>query len=87
MHEHSLTSGLIHTIESLAQQQRAGKIVTVNVVLGALSNISPDHFRQHFEEAAHGTVVEHALLTIREDDDIEDRNALHVVLESVEFEE
>jgi hydrogenase nickel incorporation protein HypA/HybF len=87
MHEHSLTSGLIRKIESLAHDQHAARVVTVNVVLGALSNISADHFREHFDAAARGTLAESALLTVRESGDLHDPNALHVVLESVEFEE
>jgi hydrogenase nickel incorporation protein HypA/HybF len=87
MHEHSLTSGLIHTIDTLAREHGAKRAVAVNVVLGALCNISAEHFREHFVEAARDTVARDARLFIRTEDDIQDPNALHVMLESVEFEE
>jgi hydrogenase nickel incorporation protein HypA/HybF len=86
MHERSLTTGLLHTIESLGAEHHAVRAITVHVVIGALANISPDHFREHFEESAQGTIAEGADLGIREDDDIQSDHALHVVLESVEFE-
>ncbi len=87
MHEHSLTSGLIKKITSLAQEHGAHRAVAVNVALGALSNISPEHFREHFVTAAAGTVAEDALINIHVESDIMDANAQHIMLESVEFEE
>lgn len=86
MHESSLTSGLLRTIETLASARGGARPVRVNVVLGALSNISADHFREHFVQAARGTICEPALLVVREDDDIQAGHALDVMLESVEFE-
>lgn len=87
MHELSLTSGLIRTIEALALEHRATKVVTVSVLLGALSNISEAHFRDHFTTAARGTIAETAILVVLVGDDIEHPNAQHVMLESVEFDE
>jgi hydrogenase nickel incorporation protein HypA/HybF len=87
MHERSLTSGLLHTIETLGAEHHAVRAVAVDVVIGALANISPDHFREHFEESARGTIAQGASLRIREDDDVQSDQALHVVLESVEFEQ
>jgi hydrogenase nickel incorporation protein HypA/HybF len=85
MHEHSLTSGLLKKITSLAQEQNAQRVVAVNVTLGALCSISPDHFREHFVAAAAGTVAEDAFLNIIVNDDFMDSNAQQIMLESVEF--
>ncbi len=85
MHESSLTSGLLRKIETLAAVRGGAAPLKVHVVLGALSNISAGHFREHFVQAARGTICERADLAIREDDDIQAAHALDVMLESVEF--
>lgn len=87
MHEHSLTSGLIHTIESLAREHHSPRVISVTIALGALSNISEGHFREHFVAAARDTIARDALLTIRQESDIGSLNAQQIMLESVEFEE
>jgi len=49
-------------IDVIAREQGARRVVGVKVRLGALSNISPAHFREHFEAAATGTIAEAARL-------------------------
>ena len=51
MHEFSLMADLLRKIEQLAKDADADKVTAVKVKLGALSHITPDHFREHFEEA------------------------------------
>jgi len=58
MHEFSLIKDLIHKITKIAHEQHASKVLSVTVKLGALSHISPDHFREHFIHASHGTITE-----------------------------
>ena len=54
--------------------------------LGALSQFSPGHFREHFEEEAEGTLAQGAVLDIVEEEDPMDPDALHVLVRSVDLE-
>jgi hydrogenase nickel incorporation protein HypA/HybF len=62
MHEYSLMRGLMRKIESVARDNQARRVVGVRVRLGALSHMTPEHFREHFEHAARGTLAEDARL-------------------------
>lgn len=84
MHELSLIKDLVRKITSVACEHKAGKIVSVTVKLGALSHISPDHFREHFNHATHGTVAEGAKLHIEIVNDINNPTAQEVLLENIE---
>jgi hydrogenase nickel incorporation protein HypA/HybF len=86
MHESSLVAGLIGRLEALSREQGSARIVSVKVRLGALSHISAEHFRGHFDQAARGTVAEGASLDVEALTDIRDASAQDVVLESVEVE-
>lgn len=84
MHELSLIKDLIQKIISIAHEQRASKVVAVTVKLGALSHISPDHFREHFNHATRGTVAEEARLNIKVIKNVKDPLSQEVHLESIE---
>jgi len=84
MHEFSLIKDLIQKIISIAHEQRASKVVAVTVKLGALSCISPGHFREHFNHATRGTVAEEARLNINIVNDMNDPTAQEVLLENIE---
>ena len=84
MHESSLMTGLLKKITSVAIQQKAKKIVSVGIKLGALSNISADHFKEHFVEAAKDSIAEGATLNIEESTDITDQNAQDILVTEVE---
>lgn len=84
MHEFSLMADLLRKIEQLAKANEAEKVTSVRVKLGALSHITPDHFREHFEEAIVGTVAEGAALEVKQCDDQGDPNAQDILLESVD---
>ena len=84
MHESSLINDLIRKISTIAHEQRARKVLSVTVKLGALSHISPDHFREHFVHASHGTISEGARLTIIVMTDATDPQSQEVLLENVE---
>jgi hydrogenase nickel incorporation protein HypA/HybF len=86
MHEASLIAGLLRTVEAVVSEQGGGKVVGVAVKLGALSHISPQHFRDHFARGAKGTILEGARLDIEVLTDTADARAQGVVLESVEVE-
>ena len=86
MHEFSLMKDLMRKIDSIARDHGARKIVGVKVKLGALAHISPEHFQEHFVEAAANTVAAGARLDIEELKDETDPRAQDILLESVEVE-
>ena len=86
MHELSLLSDLLRKITSVAQEQNAEKVVSIQVKLGALCHLSAAHFREHFAHATCGTVAEGAQLELEVLTDQTDPNAQEIVLESVTIE-
>jgi hydrogenase nickel incorporation protein HypA/HybF len=87
MHEFSLINDLMRKIDAIAREQGARRVVGVKVRLGALSHLSPDHFREHFEAAATGTIAEAARLDIETLRDERDPHSQDVLLDSVEVED
>lgn len=87
MHEHSLIANLLKQIESVTVASGASRVVGVTVRLGALSNISPEHFREHFVNETPGTLAEGARLEVTRGSSATDPYAQQIVLESVEVEE
>ena len=86
MHEASLMMNLMHRVEEIARNERAQRIVSVSIWLGALSHISADHFAEHFERAAVGTLAEGAQLDIKVSNDPRHVNAQDMMLENVQVE-
>jgi hydrogenase nickel incorporation protein HypA/HybF len=86
MHEHGLMNGLMRQIRAVAAAEGARKVVKVSVWLGALSHMSPEHFAEHFVDAAAGSLAEGAELDCEVSDDPGDPRALDVVLKTVEVE-
>lgn len=87
MHETALIANLIKKIEQIARANDASKVIGVKVKLGALSEISPGHFREHFEAESPGTIAEGAVLEIEVSNDINDLEALSIVLKDVVVED
>jgi hydrogenase nickel incorporation protein HypA/HybF len=85
MHEASLLQDILGKIESVARQNEVERVLKVRVRLGALSHISAEHFREHFEAAVPGTAAEGAELEIEVLSDIHDPLAQEIVLDSVEL--
>lgn len=86
MHEASLMTDLMHQLQKIADTEKAERITEVHVWLGALSHMSREHFTEHFETAAKGTIAEGANLKITVSDDPDDPNAQTIILEGVEVE-
>jgi hydrogenase nickel incorporation protein HypA/HybF len=86
MHEASLMKDLLNQITVLATEQKAKRITRVSVWLGALSHMSKEHCREHFEQATPGSIAEGAELDIFLSDDIEDPNAQDLLLKSIDVE-
>jgi hydrogenase nickel incorporation protein HypA/HybF len=87
VHEASLIADLLHQIMAIMRQQGTGRVVGVTVKLGALSHISPAHFREHFVRGARGTITEGARLTLEIGHDPGDPRAQDVGLDCLEVEE
>ncbi len=83
MHERALLQDLMAKILAVAAAE-GGRVVRIRVWLGALSHFTPEHFREHFADAARGTVAEGAVVDAVLDEDLTDPRAAGVVLESVE---
>ena len=64
MHEMSMLRGLMQQIDALARRNGPGRVRVVRLKLGPLAHIEPDHLREHFVEAARGTVAESARLDV-----------------------
>lgn len=86
MHEMSLLADLMKKIDVVAREQRAKRVAVVTVRLGALAHISPDHLREHFEEAAVGTIAEGAEFVVIEVPGEDHPEAQDIVLDSVDVE-
>ena len=87
MHERSLILNLIKKMQLLSANNGDAKITRVNVKLGALSHISPEHFREHFENDSIDTVAEGAQLDIEVLTDETADNAQEIILDSIDIEE
>jgi len=77
----SLLRGLFTQIDSIAREHRAGRVTVVRLKLGPLAHIEPEHLREHFVEAACGTVAESARLEIETTDELHE-----LTLESLDVE-
>lgn len=64
MHEMSLIADLLRKITTEVQRAGARRACRVRVRLGALAHISPEHFREHFEQGTQETVAAGAALDI-----------------------
>jgi hydrogenase nickel incorporation protein HypA/HybF len=87
MHEFSLMADLLRKIEFVALQEGAPKVSGVKVRLGALCQISAEHFHDHFTSASRGTVAEGAELAIEVATDAADPRAQDIYVESLTLEE
>jgi hydrogenase nickel incorporation protein HypA/HybF len=83
VHESSLIADLLEKIEAVAHEHSADKVTAIEISIGALSGIGPDHLREHFNAAAAGTVAEGAELRLNMD---EDPLSTGLLLQSVELE-
>jgi hydrogenase nickel incorporation protein HypA/HybF len=86
VHEQSLIEGLVRRLSEVAAAEGARRVTTVRVWCGALSHFTPEHFREHFERAAAGSLAEGAAVEVELSDDVTHPDAAGVRLESVEVE-
>lgn len=86
MHETGIVRDLVHRLESAARDAGARRVLSVAVRLGALSQFSPEHFREHFDEEVRGTLAEGLALRILTSEDAADAFAQDVMMESIDLE-
>lgn len=86
MHETGIVRDFVRQLEQVASDSGAEAVSGVEVWLGALSQFTPHHFREHFEDESKGTIAEGAKLDIHASEDAADPNALYVMIRSVDLE-
>lgn len=86
MHETSLLKGLIRRIDAQAGVEGARRVIGVSVWLGALTDMTAEHFIEHFEHASAGTLAEGAHVEVTVSDDMLHPDAQQVLLQSLEVE-
>jgi hydrogenase nickel incorporation protein HypA/HybF len=77
---------LLRKLEAEAGAGGGRRVTGIRVRLGALSHFSDAHFREHFEDAARGTVAEGAAVETELRTDPTEPGAQGIVLESIELE-
>jgi hydrogenase nickel incorporation protein HypA/HybF len=87
MHEAALVRDIVHRMEDLARSTGARRVTGARIWLGALSHLSPEHFREHFAIEARNTIAEQAMLDIELSDDSGDPHALQIRLASLDLDE
>jgi hydrogenase nickel incorporation protein HypA/HybF len=74
---------LMLKILSVAEAE-GGQVTSINVWLGALSHMSPSHFKEHYVQSALGTVAEKAVINIEKSDNIHHPRAQDIILNSIQ---
>ena len=87
MHERALMRDVVGRIVEVAHGEGASGVAKVSVRLGALSHFTPEHFREHYVDAARGTAAEGAIVEATLDEDLAAPHAQGVLVESIELEE
>jgi hydrogenase nickel incorporation protein HypA/HybF len=76
---------VLREILAVADAEGAVRVARVRVWLGALSHFTPEHFREHYQDAARRTIAAEAEIEATLDGDPADPNAQGVVIESVDI--
>jgi len=84
MHEMSLMTNLMRQIEVLAKEHQATRVCGIKIRLGALSHFSKEHFKEHFDIVAKGSLAEGAQLDIELLADEDDPLAYDVIIEEID---
>lgn len=84
MHEFSLIADLFKKVETVVRENDAEHASKITIQLGALAHISPDHLKEHIDQASPGTPIEGAEIEINLTSE-EHPQAQEIVLESLEI--
>jgi hydrogenase nickel incorporation protein HypA/HybF len=87
MHETALVRDIVRRIDEFARATNARRVTGAKVWLGALSHLSAEHFREHFAMEARDTLAAAAVLEIEVSEDLDDPDAQHVRLASVDLDQ
>ncbi len=87
MHEMSLMADLLRKVNEIAGKEAGATVTGLRVKLGAFAHISPDHFREHWEQATAEGPLARAKLEVWLNDDQAAPDAADIVLESVSVED
>jgi hydrogenase nickel incorporation protein HypA/HybF len=87
MHETALVRDVVQRMVEVARSTGACRVAGATIWLGALSHMSAEHFREHFDVEARDTVAAGAVLEIEMSNDPYDTHAQQVRLASVDLEE
>lgn len=85
MHEQAQMKDLVAKVLAVAEENDAKRVVRIKVKLGALSHFTPEHFEEHWLDAAAGTIAEGCKIEAELSGDLSDPQAQGVVLEDVEI--
>jgi hydrogenase nickel incorporation protein HypA/HybF len=85
MHETGIVRDLVRRMDQAAREAGATRVSGASVWLGALSQFSPAHFRAHFDDEAHGTLAEGAVLRIEVSQDPLHPQAQSVMMQSLDL--
>jgi hydrogenase nickel incorporation protein HypA/HybF len=85
MHETALVRDVVRRINELARATNARRVTGAKIWLGALSHLSPEHFREHFVVEARNTPAAGVVLDIEMSQDPGDPHAQHVRLQAVDL--
>ncbi|MBC8345882.1 MAG: hydrogenase maturation nickel metallochaperone HypA [Candidatus Marinimicrobia bacterium] len=86
MHELTLLNDLLKKVREIAVQEKAKKVKSVSIWLGAMSHISASHFKEHFDLATKDSDLEGVPLNIETSDDAFHPQAQDILLRSVDVE-
>lgn len=84
MHERAVLNDLMNKINALSAQSGATRVLKISVQLGALSHMSEDHFKEHFSDAALGSIAEYAEVEAFQSTDIHDPHANGIILKKID---
>ena len=73
---------IVAAIKSKLNGKESARVKKINIVIGALDHINPDHFEFHFRTRVKGTFLEEAELIFRKD---EANPVMRTYVESVEL--
>lgn len=87
MHDQALMVDLLEKIEQVTRAEGASAVRTIRVSLGALSHMTPEHFREHFADIAPGTLAAGARIeaVCETDTTADDAGGIRIVSLEVEY--
>ncbi len=86
MHEMTLLNDLLKKVREVAKSEQGKRVKSISVWLGAMSHISADHFKEHFDWATKDSDLDGVPLNIETSTDAFHPQAQDILLKSVDIE-